>query len=293
VTVLSNDEIRELAMGRKVRAKAVRGKKKGGIHTLDMLAGAVAILCKNNPNRNTVSNIHTQLLEAKIDKKYGRSVSRAMISARMAKLYDIGFIQMKKEPVIRAGTEDGERNVYFIGEAPAASAEEREMMIGGKMTETFWNVTLREAWEFFGPTNKFDEAIFDIIADTSDMSFPLSLEEYRTFCISTFQKELEREHRVIQLNEWARKAFPTSAAMTEDSPINYIVRCAKLFTEQIWEFVKRRIDLQLRLANSQLPFNQDEYDRLAKMNPDFYKSVSRMRREGKLAYEKTKREMSG
>ena len=279
---LNNDQIKTLAKGGKLKFKATRGKNKNTTLIFDQLAGAVAVVCIGNEEGITNTQAHLKLLESEFANKYPRKISRAMVAARMQKLWDIKFMNRREEPIIIEGREEGKRYVYHMGAEEDISLVQTELIMSGQFTRKFFNRVFRDVYDKFRPDNPFDEAILDLIIDTSEMQFPATLAKYREHCIESFREELSREHRVIQLEEWLRAAFPTATAMSDDIGINLIVKNAKVFTEPVWKFVEDQMRARQKLMASNMNFNEAEYKRLTEQHPDFWKSVKEMKKEGKL-----------
>ncbi|KKN02204.1 hypothetical protein LCGC14_1119940 [marine sediment metagenome] len=283
---LTTEDIAKLAQGQKIKVKAVRGNAAGTFHNMDMLAGACAIVCRNSPEYLTVSIAYTRLLDAKIHKKFGKPVSRNMIKARLDKLHDIGFLQKREEEIIREGQQPSMRHVYYMGDSKVAplSSDEKALASSGKFTKKWWSRSWRSAYEMYKPKNRFEEAVFDLMSDTSITTFPTSMEDYRLACNHAFQEELNREDRVDQMISWVILAYIVDIDPTEarDNALKHIVMYAKKYSTPIWLFVQKQMVAFQKMAETGLKFNKSEYEKIVGKDPDFYKTVKEMRKEGKL-----------
>lgn len=277
---LSQKEIVQLGRGQKVKKKIVRGKAAGSATNLDLLAGAVAVICGQKADGVSSSQLFTILMEQKFYKKFGKNISRNMVSARVKKLWEIGHIQRRKQPIIRDGEEEGFRYIWYIGSeemAPLAK-EEKERILTGKFTRKKFNVMFREAHSFRKPANPFEEAIFDVMSDNSDMQFPLDLDSYKKQVALAFTEEMGREDRLAQLGSMCSMYCEVTTVDVEQEVIDH----ARKYATTVWDFIKERIWVEQKLAKSGMVFNQDEYNRLVAKNPDFHKSVQELKKEGKL-----------
>jgi hypothetical protein len=285
---LSNDDIMKLGQRQRLKFKALRGKKKGDMITLDMLAAAVAVVCNSKPDGCSISVAYTTLTQEKFDRKYGKSISRGMVGARMDKLWSIGHIQKRQEEFSRGeGLEPGVRNIYYVGDEEVApiSEDEKELVVSGKFTKRKFTVMFRNAYSFHKPKNRFEEAIFDVMSDPSDVQFPASFEEYKQAVAISFTEEIGREDRLRQLFEYLKEAgwSREAEAYTYDDDIQQLViQQARAYSAGVWESIKEQMKAQQKMAQSGMQFNQAEYDRLVAESKDYYKSVKEMKKEGKL-----------
>lgn len=269
---LTNTELKQLSAGVKLKKKAVAGKNIGGMIGLDFLAAASAVVISSAKDGISVSMAYTKLLEAEIAKKYGKNVSRGMIGARMNKLWEIGFCQKRQEMVEREGYDPYPRNIYYLGD-PEATPIQSRLHLEGKYSKKCYDVIFKDTYKRVKPDNNFEEAIFDLISDTSECSFPIEFSEYRKYVVEQFRKELSREHRLIQLKKWIHEAYPSAAAMNEsDTDIEFIVYFANTYSKNVWGFVQNQLGVLQKLAKVRevLPFNEDEYKRLTNLDPDYH-----------------------
>lgn len=278
--MLTNTELKQLGAGAKLKKKSLRGNDKGSILNLDFLAGYLAVLINNNPDGLSVSIAFTKTIEADIPQKMGKNVSRSMISARLNKLWSIGYCQKKEEAIIIEGREESYRNIYYIGD-PEATPVQQELHLSGKFSKRRFDGIFKDTYSFVAPMNKFEEAIFDLIADTSEIPFPITLEDYREAIVTSFKLELSREHRVLQLKQWIIEAY-VDIDEAIDSDIKLIVHYANEYSKRIWESVGNQMAALQKLAETRnfLTFNQDEYERLISLNPEFYTPIYELKKRG-------------
>jgi len=282
---LNTDEIIQLAKGRKVKLKAVRGKARNTELNFDRLAGAIAVICNSFPNGISTSRIYTMLMDQKFYKKLGKNISRNMVSARINKLWAIGHVHKKKEPIMLPdGTEESFRYIFYQGEEEEApmSATQQELVLNGRFAKQKIDRMFRSAYSLHKPQNRFEEAIFDIITDNTDMQFPISLEEYRRQVSEAFTEEIGREDRLSQLYQWATEPYQQLVPQPNFTPRDFVVAEARKFATIIWECIKEQMRAHQKLAESGMEFNEAEYKRLTEKDPDYWKSVKEMKKEGKL-----------
>jgi len=277
---LTQKEIVQLGRGQKLKKKVIRGKGAGSATNLDLLAGAVAVICNQKADGVSSSQVFTILMEQKFYKKFGKNISRNMVSARMKKLWEVGHIQRKKEPIVRQGEEEGFRYIWYVGSEEMApiGEDEKERIITGKFTRKKFNVMFRDAHSFRKSANAFEEAIFDIMSDNSDMQFPLDIASYKKQVAIAFTEELGREDRLNQLGSMCSMYCEITTVDVKQEVIDH----ARKYAATVWDFIEKQMTLEQKLAKSGMEFNQDEYNRLVAKNPDFYKSVKELKKEGKL-----------
>lgn len=278
--MLTNTELKQLGAGAKLKKKSLRGNDKGSILNLDYLAGALAVLISNNPDGLSVSIAFTKTIEADIPKKMGKNVSRSMISARLNKLWAIGFCQKKEEAIIIEGQEESYRNIFYIGDEES-TPKQQELHLSGMFSKRRFDGVFKDTYSFVAPLNKFEEAIFDLIADTSEISFPITIEDYRSAIITAFKLELSREHRVLQLKQWIIEAYLDIDEAIE-SDIKLIVHYANIYSKKIWKSVESQMATLQKLAEArQSPsFNKEEYERLISLDPDFHTPIYELKKRG-------------
>lgn len=282
---LSNDEVKQLARGLKLKKKAIAGKNRGTMINLDLLAGAIAVMVNNNKDGISVSQAHTKTIEIELSKKVGRTVSRNMVGARMNKLWEIGFCQKKQEMIEVEGHDPYPRNIYYLGDPDVTPVQSR-LHLEGKFSKRRFDRIFKESHSFVKPENNFEEAIFDLISDTGEATFPTTLSDYREYVVTQFKKELAREHRLIQLHGWIHEAYPTAAAMHETevkTVLELVVYFAIQYSNNLWAFVQNQLEVLMKLAETRevLPFNEAEYQRLTSLDPDYWTPIHEMKNRKK------------
>jgi len=280
---LNNNHITKLGKGEKLNFKAVRGKEKDNELRFDKLAGAIAVVCNSRPDGISTSVIFTILTQQKFHIKFGKKISRNMVAARMNKLWAIGHVQKKEEPIIRGdGLEEGKRYIWYIGEDELApmDAQQQELVIEGKFTKKKMDRMFRDAYSFHTPQNKFEEAIFDVMSDTSETEFPIDLDKYKAVVAINFTEEIEREDRLSQLFQWAINAYPGTIA---EDPKEHVITKAREYAKKIWAVVEEQMLVQQKMAESGLEMNVNEYERVTTgRDPDYWKSVKKLKEEKKI-----------
>jgi len=278
--ILTGNEIKQLARGSKLKKKAIVGKNRGTMLNLDLLTGALAVMVNNNKDGISVSQAHTKAIQIELSKKVGRTVSRNMIGSRMNKLYEIGFCQKKQEMIEREGYDPYPRNIYYLGDPDVTPVQSR-LHLEGKFSKKRFDRIFKEGYSFVKPEGKFEEAIFDLISDTSEATFPIAFSDYRAYIIQQFRKELAREHRLLQLSNWITSEYPTAVAMREaKTDMELVVYFAQQYANNLWAFVQNQLEVLQKLAEARevLPFNHYEYNRLTSLDPDYWTPIYELKK---------------